>query len=158
MKRFVAFIVILAISLVVLSASADPAYVTAPSQETSVIWSQINYKYFFEMGDTLYRLVFVQRDNALALRKGPNKESAVIEWIPVGTPLLMINDRVPDGHGYCRVHTLEGIAGYAHSGSLKPDPPENLRLIPALVDVDSIKVDFEIPAGAVFVGDIIFDE
>ncbi len=86
------------------------------------------YKYVYVSPDGTFPLVFVSRGNLgkLALRYEPYRDSSVIEWLSEGTPLLVINDRLPFGEtGYFRVHTLDGRIGYAHGGSLKVLPPSD---------------------------------
>ena len=93
---------------------------TKPQQRTL-------YKYVLSSEGAL-PLVFVSRGNLgkLALRSEPYRDSSVIEWLPEGTPLLVVNDCLPFGEtGYFRVHTMNGRIGYAHGGSLKVLPPSD---------------------------------
>lgn len=108
------------------------------------------YEYVFVDGTDLYPLVFVTRSSGpLALRREPDKNSDVVEWLYNGTPLLMVNDYVSNGYGYCRVHTLDGQVGYAHEGSLSMFPPDGVHYksngVDPCPDLSGLKFKFSYP-------------
>ncbi len=92
-----------------------------------IVREKINYTHFLcGIDGSIERLLFVKRDTALALRKEPDKNSQIIDWLFNGTPLRIVNDNVPDGYGYFRVRTMDGLTGYAHSGSLVTEPVDGV--------------------------------
>lgn len=117
---------------------------------------QIAYEYFFVEGDCTYRLMFVNRESGpLALRSHASKDSQVVEWLRHGQPVLVINDNVPNGNGYFRVHTLDGYVGFAHGGSLSVWPADGVKYSSiAAPDQDLSGVDYKVDIAPVFLSEI----